>query len=183
MGVAFIGRSTEPIGAFEVRVARAADEPAVTTLLAACYPALMRGAYGDEILDAALPLITRANPHLLASGTYYVAEAADGALVGCGGVGLARPGAPPGAVEVEPGLAHVRHFATDPAWLRRGVARSIMSRSIAAARRAAATAVECYSSLNAVPFYTVEGFRPVERVDVRLDGTLRFPAVLMRRDI
>lgn len=61
------------------------DVLAVELLLQASYPQLMAHAYEQAILVPTLKLITKANPSLLASGTYYVAEASDGTIVECGG--------------------------------------------------------------------------------------------------
>ncbi|MBA4174894.1 MAG: GNAT family N-acetyltransferase, partial [Hyphomicrobium sp.] len=53
-----------------IRVATPEDREAVTRLLQRSYPALMAGSYEPAVLAAALPLMTQANPALLASGTF-----------------------------------------------------------------------------------------------------------------
>lgn len=58
----------------EIRIAGATDASAVRQVLAASYPVLMADAYDDALLARALPLMTQANPRLLGSGTYYLAE-------------------------------------------------------------------------------------------------------------
>ena len=58
-----------------IRVATPEDREAVTRLLQRSYPALMAGSYEPAVLAAALPLMTQANPALLASGTFVVAVA------------------------------------------------------------------------------------------------------------
>jgi GNAT superfamily N-acetyltransferase len=130
---------------YRIRVATPEDAAAVGELLAACYPVLMRDSYEPAVLAAALPMMTRAHPGLLASGTYHVAEAPDGRLVGCGGWTPERPDI--GAIE--PGVAHIRHFATHPDWIGRGVGRAICDRCISEARNFGASRLECFSSLNA----------------------------------
>jgi hypothetical protein len=67
---------------------------------------------GIDLLGRALPFMTSANPILLASGTYYIAEREPGHLVGCGGWTAARPG----SGEIIEAEAHIRHFATHPRW-------------------------------------------------------------------
>lgn len=161
------------------RVATPADAAAVDALLQASYPALMAPAYDAAALAPALSLMTRSNPALLGSGTFYVVESGTGMLIGCGGWTLERPG----TGTVEPNLAHIRHFATHPDWTRRGVGRAIYERCEAAARAAGATAFECYSSLNAEAFYRGLGFARVRLIDLELRPDVRLPAVLMQRDI
>src|SRR4051812_50213023 len=84
----------------------------------------MATAYAPELLARALPLMVRPNPALLASGTYHVAETDGGAVVGCGGWTRERPG----TREVQPGLAHIRHFATRAESAGRGVGRAVYRR-------------------------------------------------------
>jgi N-acetylglutamate synthase-like GNAT family acetyltransferase len=164
---------------FEVRLARAADSEAVTRLLEASYPQLLPSAYDAQSLARVLQLITRANPALLSSGTYYVAASRDGTLVGCGGWTRERPG----TTEIEPHLGHVRHFGTHPAWIRRGVGRAIYSRCADTARAAGIITLEAYASLNAESFYRALGFERIREIDLELKPQIVMRGVLMRREI
>ena len=58
----------------EVRVSTLDDFDQVSSLLRASYPELMRPAYDAELLEKVLPRMTEAQPGLLQSGTYYVAD-------------------------------------------------------------------------------------------------------------
>ncbi len=69
---------------FTIRTARIADEAALTALITASYEKLYAGWYSDDVLAVALPHMSRAQPKLLNSGTYFVVED-DGRPVGCGG--------------------------------------------------------------------------------------------------
>ncbi len=162
---------------FTVRVARPSDATAVDELLARSYGNLLAPDYDPELLERALPKMTRAQDRLLTCGTWFVAELADGRVGGCGGWTPERPGT--GARE--PGLAHVRHFATDPAMTGRGIGRALLERSIAEATEAGFDRLESFSTLTAVPFYARFGFRTVERVDVAMGPDLAFPSVRMIR--
>lgn len=165
--------------AFVIRVATPADAEAVTELLSASYPVLMADAYDEASLEAALPEMTRANPALLSSGSFYVAEQDDGGLAGCGGWTRDRPG----SGEIEPGVAHIRHFATRPEWIGRGVGRAIYERCEEDASAAGMTRFECYASLNAEGFYLALGFSSERRIDIPMGKDTTFPAVVMRRAI
>jgi N-acetylglutamate synthase-like GNAT family acetyltransferase len=164
---------------FAVRVAKANDLKAVDELLKASYPALMASAYDPEVLAPALKLMTRANPTLLVSGTYYVAEDPAGLIVGCGGWTRERPG----ITTVESSLGHIRHFGTHPDWTRRGVGRAIYQLSEDAARAAGVKVFEAYSSLNGESFYRALGFERVREMDIELHPQVFLRAVLMRRDV
>jgi hypothetical protein len=54
------------------------DLPRIDALLSESYPALLKPDYPPSVLVTALPLIARANPSLLRSGTYFVAEDGEG---------------------------------------------------------------------------------------------------------
>jgi predicted N-acetyltransferase YhbS len=111
---------------FTVRVATPSDAAGVSAVLAASYGTLLASHYNAALLDLALPLMTSANPALLGSSNYYVAQNGAGEIVGAGGWSFERPG----TTEIVHGLAHVRHFATDPKWVGRGIASSILSRCV-----------------------------------------------------
>jgi GNAT superfamily N-acetyltransferase len=166
-------------GHWIVRVSTLDDAAGIERLLEASYPRLMAPAYEQAVLGPALRIITKANAVLLGSGRYYVAESADGAIVGCGGWSRERPG----TIAVEPGIAHVRHFGTHPDWANLGIGRAIYQRTESAARAAGVATLECYSSLNAVKFYAALGFENIRPIDIALGSEQLFRAMLMRRRI
>ena len=104
-------------GILTIRPARRDDIPGIDALLARSYPQLLKADYPPSVLVTALPLISRANPQLVQSGTYYVALDEAGRVLGAGGWSF---GAPQGGL-ADGVTAHIRHFATDPAAVRRGV--------------------------------------------------------------
>jgi len=163
----------------QIRTALIEDSESVSALLRVSYTALMRGAYEDTVLNAVLPAITIAQPALLQSGTYYVAETAKGAVVGCGGWTKERPG----SGEVAPHLAHIRHFGVHPEWARQGVGRAIYTRCRDEAKVAGIEKLECYSSINGESFYTALGFERDRIIDVEMRNGIAFPSVRMFADI
>src|SRR5690606_20106321 len=121
--------------------------------LGASYPALLAADYDPDLLARALPLMCRANPRLLESGTYYVAERA-GVIVGCGGWTREPPGGGPAA----PAEGHVRHFATHPSAIRSGVGAAMLRRCFEDAAGAGIGLLHCNATRPAVPFYAAAGF-------------------------
>jgi GNAT superfamily N-acetyltransferase len=164
--------------ALHIRAAVPADAETLSAVILASYSTLYRGWYPNDVLDAALPLMSRANPHLLASGTYYVAELA-GEAVGSGG----WTAAPPGGGTALPGVAHIRHFATHPDHLRKGVARALIERCLTEAGINGVRLLKCMSSLPAEDFYARMGFRRVEATEFVLRSDIRLAAVTMERVI
>lgn len=160
-----------------VRGSVPSDKDAVDALLAASYPTLLASHYKTELLDRALPLMTKANPTLLASGSFYVAQCSRGELIGCGGWSLERPG----TGKIVRGEAHIRHFATHPGWTRLGVGRSIMDRCRMDAMARDVRELHCNSTFVAENFYKALGFKTVAEASVLLDSEVSFPAILMQQ--
>lgn len=161
-----------------LRPAAPADEAAVTVLLQASYGTLLRPDYAPEVLEAALPLITRANPALLTCPTWFVVESG-GRLVGCGGVTAVRPG----DGGVEDGVGHIRHVATHPDAVRRGIGRMLMAAIEQSAHAAGMRTLDCFSTLSAEPFYRAAGFETIRYIDISLPGGVAFPSVHMMRPL
>jgi GNAT superfamily N-acetyltransferase len=162
-----------------IRIANPTDSGAVNALLVASYSSLLTARYDSDTLARALPHLTKANPTLLACGTYYVTEREPGNLVGCGGWTAAKPG----SGEITEGEAHIRHFATHPEWTRRGVGSALLSRCISDAQSLGIRKLHCFSTLNAERFYRAAGFDTVGPIDVQLGPSMTFPGVLMSSDI
>lgn len=160
-----------------IRPAQPEDAEAVGELLRTSYPPLMAAGYPADVLDRALPAMMKANPLLLRSGTYHLAVTADGAVVGCGGWTREPPGPP--CQPVDPKVGHIRHFATHPGYLRRGVGTALLDRCIEEARVAGVRRLECLSSLVAERFYASVGFRPVGSRSVILAPGVQFDSVVM----
>ena len=163
--------------AYRVRVAAPGDIARIDSLLARSYPQLLKADYSPSTLVTAIPLISRAQPRLISSGTYYVAEE-DGEILGAGG--WTRDGPMGGHTA---GLGHIRHFATEPSALRRGVARAIMERSLSDATASGLSDLECLSTRTAVPFYQSLGFTTIGNVEIDLRPGIKFPAIAMVRSL
>lgn len=166
-------------GTFSIRVATPDDRLAVSSLFEASYPTLLRRHYLSSLLAVALPLLTRANPMLLACGTFFVAESEVGDVLGCGGWTRERSGKGDTASQ----LAHIRHFATDPRHTRHGIGRALYLACEGQARAAGINRFECYASLNAEAFYAALGFRRVQMIDLELASRTTLPAVWMTRSV
>jgi ribosomal protein S18 acetylase RimI-like enzyme len=150
----------------------------VEQVLLASYPSLMADAYERDVLALALPLMTRPNPTLLRSGTYYVAEFG-GEIIGCGGWSREEPS----SNAVAPGTAHIRHFAVKAEYARRGVGRVLFDRCVADARSQGISLFKCFASLNAVGFYRLLGFEDRRLIDVAMGPGISLRSMLMDRPL
>ncbi|HEU0133528.1 MAG TPA: GNAT family N-acetyltransferase [Allosphingosinicella sp.] len=162
-----------------LRVTTAADSDAVASVLGPSYTLLMAAAYPPDLLARALPSMIRANPALLSSGRYYLVETESGEPAGVGGWSPH----PPGRKDGDPDRAHIRHFATHPDWIRRGVGRLLCERCATDARACGFTRLEAWASLNGEAFYAALGFRPLGQIETPMPGGVLFPAIRMERPI
>lgn len=162
-----------------LRVTTPEDADAVGAVLGPSYAQLMAPPYAADLFARVLPSITRANPALLSSGRYYLVESDEGEPAGCGG----WSSDPPGRREEDPRRAHIRHFATHPAWTRRGVGRILYARCEADARAAGFTRFEAWASLGGETFYALLGFRRLGPMEAPMPGGVMFPAIRMEREI
>ncbi|MEM6276791.1 MAG: GNAT family N-acetyltransferase [Pseudomonadota bacterium] len=155
--------------AFSIRPATLADTAAVDALLQRTYPRLLKADYPPSVLVGAIPAMTRAQPKLMACGTYYLAEE-NGRVLGAGGwTPKAR----------RRGWGDIRHVVTDDRELRRGIGRALMEHSFELARATGLSHMECWATLTAVPFYEAVGFRLIGPMTVLLQGAIEFPAMRM----
>jgi GNAT superfamily N-acetyltransferase len=154
-----------------LRTATPGDLSAVDALLARSYPKLLKADYPPSVLVLALPIISRARPSLLASGSYFVAETGEGRIVGAGGWTRGR-----GA-----GRGDVRHVVTDDRCVRQGVGRAVLDLVLETAAAAGLRQLDCQATRTAVPFYRALGFAETGRIEVPLAPGIVFPAVHMER--
>lgn len=136
----------------------------------------MRDGYAQHVLERALPSMILAQPVLLDSGRFFVAESDGMDVVGCGGWSHESPG----TWASHGGVGHVRHFATHPDWVRRGVGRALMCACMAQATSEGFHRLDCLSSLNAIDFYTALGFSRIAEIDIPIAGG-GFTVMHMRR--
>lgn len=165
-----------PRAEITIRIATPDDLDALGQLIAASYARLDDGSYEPDRIAAAMPAMSKPNPVLLASGTYFIAEA-DGEAAGCGGWTREKPG----SGEIVDGVAHIRHFATHPAHLRKGVAKALIQHCLSEAEKAGITTMKSQSTLPAEPFYAAAGFRRIGPIEVEMGTGVMLPAVEMER--
>jgi N-acetylglutamate synthase-like GNAT family acetyltransferase len=173
-----------------IRLASAADVPALQVLIPESVRALSRGYYSAAQIEAAIRYVFGVDSQLIADQTYYAAVD-DGAIVGCGGWswrrtlygGDQRPMGRGALLDPARDAARIRAFFVASSHARQGIGGEILMTCEAAAWKKGFSRMELMSTLPGVPFYARHGFSEVERVvDTLPDGT-RIEFVLMSRRI
>jgi len=179
--------------AFTLRLATAADIPALHALIEASVRGLQAGDYTPAQIEGALGTVLGVDSQLIADQTYFVAETFDPdakarqRLAGCGGwskrktlFGADRgPGREPELLDPAVDAAKVRAIFVHPAFARRGLGSLILATVEAAARAAGFTRYEMGSTLTGVPLYRRKGYVEVERIAVPLPNGEALPVVRM----
>lgn len=168
------------------RLAVRADLPVLESLVEAAIGELQRG-FLDEGQIASSRAIMGLDTALIDDGTYFVVEA-DGRVAGCGGWsrratlygGDHRAGRDAALLDPVTDPARVRAMYTHPDFVRRGIARLILSLSEAAAAAEGFRACELIATLSGEPLYRAAGFVPVERLS-DASGGVAVPLVRMRK--
>lgn len=172
------------------RLAERADTPAIAALMERAIAELQRPFLSPDQI-AASRLSMGLDTQLIDDGTYFAIV--DGAaLVGCGGWSkratlyggnhsaelrdnrLLDPAREP---------ARIRAMYTDPAQVRRGIGRLILTLCEAAARDAGFRRLELMATAAGEPLYTACGYRVIERVARMSSEGIAVPGAVMGKPL
>jgi GNAT superfamily N-acetyltransferase len=172
------------------RVARLADVPALTTLIAESARGLAAADYTAAQIDGALESAWAVDTQLIADRTYFVGEA-DNRIVACGGWswratlfgGDAHPDRAPAALDPARDAARIRAFFVHPGWSRRGLGRAMLERCESEARARGFHSAELVATLPGVRLYQAHGYASQGARDYPLSGGLAITFISMRKDL
>ncbi len=175
-------------GQIRVRVATAADVPALRELIPESVRALSRGYYTPRQIESAIRHVFGVDTQLIEDGTYFVAHAG-AEIAGCGG--WSRRNTLYGGDQMKSGPDPLLDPATEPAriraffvraeFARRGVGSRIMEACVAAARAEGFRALELAATLPGEPLYRAFGFTALERLDTVQPDGVAVPFIRMGR--
>jgi GNAT superfamily N-acetyltransferase len=176
---------------FILRKAALDDREAISQLIENSARGLSREDYADEQIEAALHSVFGVDSELIRDETYFVAEAAGGLLVGCGGWSRRRTlfggdkytGRESAELDPVTEAARIRAFFVHTAWARRGVGRAILERCEREARSCGFRSLELMATLPGLKFYRSMGYEAGERVTQELGGGATIDFVHMRKSL
>ena len=175
-----------------LRLATAADIPALDQLIETSVRTLQRDDYSPEQIAGALGTVLGLDTQLVADGTYFIAEARAGCahfLAGCGGwskrktlFGSDRADVrEPELLDPKTDAAKIRAFFIHPDFARRGIGSKILAACESAARAAGFSRFEMGATLTGVPFYLARGYQVRERIEVPLHNGHTLPVLRMAK--
>lgn len=172
--------------AFTTRIATEEDIPAITGVMARAIGQLQAEFLTPDQV-ATSHRVMGLDTQLIADGTYMLVHDTAGTLAGCGGWSMRATlyGGDHSAGLRDPAIldpatdsARIRAMYTDPAFVRRGVGRLILSVCEVAAREAGFARAEMMATLAGEPLYRAAGYRVVERL-----GDTPVPLVRMAKSL
>jgi len=174
-----------------LRLASDADVPALAALIPLSVRTLQAAHYSPAQMDAALGPVFGVDRQLIRDGTYFVAIAADGTLVGAGGWsqrqslfgGDAARAGEDALLDPRREAARVRAFFVHPDWARRGIGGAILAACEAALAAAGFRRAELVATLAGEPLYARGGYGAVRRYAIDLPGGLTLPVVAMAKAV
>jgi GNAT superfamily N-acetyltransferase len=172
-----------------LRTATAADLEAIRRLIAASVRGLQHE-YSEGQREQALASVFTPDTQLIADQTYFVLDAWDGTLAGCGGwscrktlYGGDHHHQSRDAAWLDPATeaAKIRAFFVHPRWARRGLGTRLLKACERAAWDAGFRRCEMGATLSGVPLYERYGYRRTAKILVDLPGGERLPVVRMEK--
>jgi GNAT superfamily N-acetyltransferase len=171
------------------RVAVPDDQAALMQLIRDSVRGLSTGYYSAEQIESALIHVFGVDSQLIADGTYYVVEM-NGQMAGCGGWSRRRTlyggdqwkaGTEDNLLDPATEAARIRAFFVHQDQARKGIGRQLLAVCEEAAYSYGFTVIELMATLPGEPFYRVEGYEPLEQVDIPLPNGLVLPCRRMRK--
>ena len=170
-----------------LRLATRDDVPALRDLIETSVRTLQAPDYSPEQIAGALGTVFGVDSQLIADETYFVMEADDGRLAGCGGWSKRKTlfgsdqaaTREPELLDSEIDAAKIRAFFVHPDFARQGIGSRILQACENAAMQAGFRRFEMGATLTGEKLYRVRGYEPVERIEVPLGNGVTLPVIRM----
>jgi len=178
-----------------IRPATLADLPALRALIEASVRRLQAHDYTPGQIEGALTTVFGVDTQLIADGTYLVvergaAESSEAAIIlACGGWSKRKTlyGADQWTdrhddlLDPTHDAAKIRAFFIHPDWARRGIGTFLLDACENAARAAGFSRFEMGATLTGAKLFEARGYRPLERLELRLRNGESLPIIHMEK--
>lgn len=177
-----------------LRKAVAADVPHLRKVIEASVRGLQAEDYSPAQIEGALGSVYGVDSQLIADGTYFVAEIAEGAvmrIVAGGGWSKRKTlyggdqysGREDSLLDPARDAAKIRAFFVHPDFARQGIGSLILEACESAAIEARFRRLEMGATLSGVAFYRAKGYFEIENQNVPLGNGETLPIVRMAKDV
>lgn len=177
-----------------LRKAVAEDIPHLRAVIEASVRGLQAEDYSPAQIEGALQSVYGVDSHLIADGTYFVAELAEASgmrIVACGGWSKRKTlyggdqfsGREDLLLDPAHDAAKIRAFFVHPDFARQGIGGRILEACECAAIGAGFRRLEMGATLSGVAFYRAKGYVEIEKQNVPLGNGEQLPIIRMGKDV
>lgn len=175
---------------FKLRKAKPDDQAEIADLIAESVKGLSREGYTARQIELSIKSVFGVDVDLIADGTYFVAESADGKIVGCGGwskrktlYGASRYAESRDANLLDPksDAAKIRAFFIHPDFARKGIGTAILDACEREAKARGFQSAEMMATLPGVKLYARRGYAGDEQVEIPVGENLAIICLRMKK--
>ena len=177
-----------------LRKAVVADIPYLRDVIEASVRGLQAEDYSPAQIEGALQSVYGVDSHLIAAGTYFVAELAEAScmrIVACGGWSKRKTlyggdqfsGREDLLLDPAHDAAKIRAFFVHPDFARQGIGGRILKACECSAIGAGFRRLEMGATLSGVAFYRAKGYVEIEKQNVPLGNGEQLPIIRMGKDV
>lgn len=177
---------------FVIRKATLDDQSEIEKLIADSVRGLSHTDYNKKQIELSIKSVFGVDTELIADKTYFVAEANDGKLVGCGGwskrqtlygASIYSQSRDSNLLNPEIDAAKIRAFFIHPDFARRGIGTAILEQCEQEAKSYGFTSAEMMATLPGVKLYAVRGYQGNEQYKVPIGENLDIICVKMTKNL
>ena len=174
-----------------LRKAAAADIPRLREVIEASVRGLQAEDYSPLQIEGALRSVYGVDSQLIADGTYFVSQIAEGKIIACGGWSQRKTlyggdqysGREDSLLDPACDAAKIRAFFVHPDFARQGIGSRILEACESAAIAAGFRRLEMGATLSGVAFYRAKGYVEIENQSVPLGNGEQLRIVRMAKEV
>lgn len=168
------------------------DQPEIEKLIAESVRGLSRDVYNEQQIELSIKSVFGVDTELIADETYFVAEAEDGKIVGCGGwskrktlygASIYSQSRNSELLNPETDAAKIRAFFIHPDFARKGIGTAILEACEKEAKDYGFKSAEMMATLPGVKLYKVRGYEGDEEVRVPVSENVDIICIKMRKSL
>jgi N-acetylglutamate synthase-like GNAT family acetyltransferase len=177
---------------YTIRKATVSDRAEIEKLIAVSVKGLSRDDYSERQIELSIQTVFGVDTELINDKTYFVAESADGSIVGCGGwskrktlYGASRYESSRNSEELNPNIdaAKIRAFFIHPEWARKGIGTAILDACEQEAKSFGFQTAEMMSTLPGIKLYSIRGYVGAERAEIPVGQGEQITCVKMSKKL
>jgi N-acetylglutamate synthase-like GNAT family acetyltransferase len=177
---------------FTIRKAKISDQTAIEKLIEESVRGLSRGDYDSAQIELSIKTVFGVDTELINDETYFVVEAEDGKIAGCGGwskrktlygASVYSQSRDSELLDPKTDAAKIRAFFIHPDFARKGIGTMILDACEREAKAHGFKSAEMMATLPGVKLYAVRGYAGSEEVKVPVGENIDIVCIKMRKNL